>query len=88
MLGTPPSVRSPKVRKDKTACALKPTPGANKEDVRLRWYSGGKPKIREDRAIQASWRGVSSGPVAFVEQDEEDRMEMRARLSCSALMLH
>ena len=28
------------------------------------------------------------GPMAFVEQAEEDRMEMRARLSCSALMLH
>ena len=62
MLGTPPSVRSPKVREDKTACALKPTPGANKEDVRLRWYSGGKPKIREDRAMQTSWRGVNNGP--------------------------
>ena len=61
LLGTPPSDRTPKVREDQTAYALKPTPGANIEDAHLRWSSGGKTKIREDRATQASGRGVING---------------------------
>ena len=58
VLGTPPSDRTPKVREDQMVYALKPTPGANVEDIHLRLSSVGKTKIREDPATQPSGRGV------------------------------
>ena len=61
LLGTPPSVRSPKVREDRAARTLKPT-GVNIEDSRLRLSSGLKTKTREDRSTGASRRGVNNGP--------------------------
>ena len=58
LLGTPPLDRTPKVREDQMVYALKPTPGANVEDIHLRLSSVGKTKIREDPATQPSGRGV------------------------------
>ena len=55
MLGESPSVRSPKVREDKTPRALKPTPGASAEVDSLRYSSGRNAKTGEDRAMPASW---------------------------------
>ena len=52
--GTPPSVRSPKVREDKTPRALKPTLGASAEVDSLRYSSGWNAKTSEDRATPAS----------------------------------
>ena len=54
VLGTPPLDRTPKVREDQMVYALKPTPGANVEDIHLRLSSVGKTKIREDPATQPS----------------------------------
>ena len=63
LLGTPLSVRSPKVRKDKTAGTLKPTRGTSAEDTRLRRSSDRMTKTGEDLATQVLYRGISSGPL-------------------------
>ena len=82
MLGTPPSVRSPKVREDKTTRSLKPTPGASAEVDSLRYSSGRtRRQAKTGRHQRHEW---SVDPVVFVYRGEEDRLGLWALLSYTA----
>ena len=80
LLGTPLSVRSPKVREDKTPIALKPTPGASAEVFTI-LRDGTRRQAKTGRRQRHEW---SVDPVVFVGLGEEDRLELWALLSCTA----
>ena len=80
LLVTPPSVRSPKVREDKTPRALKLTPGASAEVLAI-LRDGTRRQAKTGRRQRHEW---SVDPVVFVGLGEEDRLGLWTLLSCTA----
>jgi len=70
LLGTPPSVRSPKVQEDRAARISKPTSGVNTGDSRLRLSSGRKKKTCEDLG---SIHRRFPPSLVFGSEDEDSR---------------